>query len=312
MLYRIVTMLLIATFLAGCIGMRPTPSKLQTGGHLHINLGGIKRNMANNPPAVAEVTATITDSSGATYNLQKQAAYKVFPDYTSKYAMKSLNKNDSEYQAQVLPYDGAYWLTVRLLNGSNVPLPLQPGPATIKISSPKLLQKQLYYAGANYEGDYQNIPIDILPGVATPISFDPDLLQFSEYESKAHKKIWPSDMSLVNGVYGLQGRLICTMNSVPSRVVPVSHDPNITVMQTFTPIGDGTYQLDFSLLNPMGFMPYSDAGWQAGMSQPEDLVVAVVSPTTNARVFCNVMDAENSYYIDAEGNKITAVTPVLQ
>jgi hypothetical protein len=72
-----------------------------------------------------DVSASITDSSGTTVSVKVREVFRVYADPT----------------AYVLAADKGQWLAVvDLVNSADSPVPLSTGPATLNITSPKLIE----------------------------------------------------------------------------------------------------------------------------------------------------------------------------
>jgi hypothetical protein len=302
------TIALFALCLSGCIGQRPIPISAQSGDLIYLNLGGIKRNTVNGYSApLSEMVVSITDSSNNTYPVLKKSSFKVFPDYTSKYSKVALDKNSAFSGGDIVPFDGGLWIIVQLSDGTNA-LPLAAGDATITVSSSNLKNT----GNSTIEGDYDSIPIEILPGITDPNSdaINNFLTTNSYYQSAQHKKILPSDVALLDGAYGLQIQLLCNnvQDNFTPMIVPLSHDPNLQIIQNFK---NGV--LSAAILNPKGFYKLNGPGWSPGSSQPEDLFIAVIQPgnTALSDAGCGSLDASQSFYINGSGNKVLNVTPIL-
>jgi len=295
--------------LSGCIGQVPTPGFARKGDVVNLNLGGIKRNANMQEINITDLTVTITDSDSQVYSPQLLGTYRAFPDHTSQYAVSAQNRADPNF-GQLYPHDGALWLTIRLFDPQSGPLPLAVGPATISISSPKLVQTSF-----TYDGDYTNIPIEILPGTGTPSLADN---QNQAYQTNTYLTVAPSTTTGVGTVGGMQVEIVYN-DSVTSgdpyelRAVPLNHDPNISLIQSITDNGDGTKTLVAMLTNPNGFVDLPS--WTQGQSTYFDLRLGLVS-SKGLTAFQNWMTdftlvTTNSFYVDINGNPIGAASPVL-
>ena len=135
----------------------------------------------------------------------------------------------------------------------------------------------------------------------------------------------PDDLSGVTEVGGLEVKITYNTSAVAfggssaktfPRVVPISHDPNINIIQHTVDNGDGTETLTAIVTNPNGFVPNADLGgsWAIGKSTFADLALAVTG--RDVTVFADwesnySIDAADSYYMDLNGDQIATVNPVL-
>lgn len=309
-------MLCLALATTGCITTTTVPGRVMTGDLLQIGLGGVKRNSTGKALTASDLAVTIEDSAMVTHNVKVVGLFRAFPDYTSWYARDSLNRQDFVF-GEVEPYDGMWWTTLRLVapGSGDTPLPLAVGPATITITSTELIN-----TGWSEEGDLTSFPVEVLAGVRVPT--EAELRQYSAYRHQVALRIDPDTLSGVSVVGGLQVKLTYNTSAilaagVSPRVVPISHDPNISIIQGTVNNGDGTETVTAMITNPNGFVPNADSGgsWVIGNSTFDDLQFAVVMQDNT-----NLADGwpsnywlepSESYYIDDNGNVIGAITPVL-
>ncbi len=136
--------------------------------------------------------------------------------------------------------------------------------------------------------------------------------------------VGPNDLTGITEVGGFQVALTYNTAAVATdsppivypRVVPYSHDPNITLIQSTVDNGDGTQTLTAMVTNPNGFVPNADLGgtWAIGKSTFDDLQFAViVRDVTNLNNWTTDywIEAAESFYIDLGGDPIATVSPVL-
>ena len=306
----LVVLALFSLTLSGCISLVPTPSYARAGDVVNIGLGGVKRNASGQLVLTSDLTVTITDANSIVHTPQVVGTYRVFPDHTSQYAVGAQDRVGGSF-FDLYPHDGALWVTLRLSDATNAPLPLATGDAFITISSAKLTQ-----TAKENEGDYSNFPITILAGTGTPSLSDQ---QNQAYQTEGFLSIKPSVTPGVT-VGGAQIEIIfddtvTAGNPFELRVVTQTHDPNAGLIQSVTDNGDGTKTLKAILTNPNGYVPV--ASWAQGQSTLLDLDLAIVSSgggvaaTANADLPTKYTVTANSYYVDLNGDIVPGVVPVL-
>lgn len=304
----------LALFLGGCFTQFPSPGAIQDGGLINVGLGGVKRNWPAKALVGADINATITDNGGTTYALKVEGLFRAYPDYTSTYAREVLDRSNAFWNV-LEPYDGMWWATISIRSANGSLLGLQPGPATIRITSTDLVN-----TGWEYEGDLvAGIPIEVLPGTATVTNDEKQ--QYSSYRHQRALTISPSDLTGVANVGGFQIKMTYNTaalqaGAIDPRFVPISHDPNINIIQHTVDNGDGTKSLIAMVTNPQGFVPSSAPGtYVAGNSTYADLAFAVVLADASALADgwdSNYwLETSDSYYIDTGGSVIGSVSPVL-
>lgn len=302
--------ILMLNVLTACISPQTSPSYVQSGDFVSVNLGGIKRNLGGQRLKGGQITATIKDANNNVYPLRIDRIYRVYPDHTSFYGASQSMAPDPADPSSLYPYDGAVYVSLVLSDANNTPLPLAPGPATIAVSSSKLIQ-----TGRFGEGSYASIAVQILAGTRTP-SFE-ETQQYVYYAPMRHLSIKPTAGTPSSPIYGGQFELrynaaAVALGTYEPRLVPISHDPNINIVQTTRDNGDGTKSLLAYITNPNGFEALS--AWSIGKSNVLDLNFAVISD--NSDTFSNWetnfnLVAAATYYVDQNGDKLTNVAPTL-
>jgi len=299
-----------ASLISGCISLAPTPGFARAGDVINASLGGIKRNADGQLILTTDLTVTITDSNSITHTPKILGTYRAFPDHTSQYAVSAQDRSDTNF-GDLYPHDGSIWVTIRLTDAGNVPLPLATGPATLSITSSKLTQTFKVN-----EGVYTSLPIEILPGTGTPSLTDSQNLA---YQTEGFLSVEPSVVPTTT-VGGVQIEIIfdasvTSSDPIELRVVPQHHDPNSGLIQSVTDNGDGTKTLRAFLTNPNGFVAVNS--WSQGQSTLKDLSLAIVSKngsvayTPNANLSSVYTVTGNSFYVDLNGNVISGIVPQL-
>jgi hypothetical protein len=327
---NILLLLLLPTVsLVGCINFQTTPGYAKSGELVNIGLGGVKRNTdgstlwggaSANDQAAGNVVVQITDNwdpdsdavdQGGTYiyDVQVRALYRAFPDHTSQYAISTLDRSNS-YFSEMLPYDGQWWATVELVDQAGDPLPLTAGPNRIIVSSAKLIDQTW-----SMEGQLSNFQIEILPGVAAPSN---EKYQYAAYKHRPVMLVKPDALLGAGVIGGLQVKVDYdpTLDyEVVPRLVPVTHDPNISVVQSNVDNGDGTHSVVAFVTNSNGFVDFGAGSWLPGQSTYDDLNFAIIVAEVGDFHLQNYqhfqLDAANSFYVDINGDPILSTVPTL-
>ena len=314
----VIASLCLALVTSGCITTVTTPSYARAGELVQVGLGGIKRNSSGKSLVPADLTVTITDSNSVVHDVQIAGLFRAYPDHTSWYARDSLDRQDAFF-GNVEPYDGMWWATLELSDPVGNPLPLATGAATISITSAELID-----TGWTSEGTLSSFPIEIVAGTTTPTNEEEQ--QYTAYRHRRSIVISPDNLTGVTEVGGFQVAITYNSSAVATgggsavvcpRVVPYSHDPNITLIQSTVDNGDGTQTLTAMATNPNGFVPNADVGgpWSVGKSTFADLQFAVI--VTDATDLGSGwesnywIESADSYYIDLNGDQITTANPLL-
>jgi hypothetical protein len=313
--------MIAGALLSGCITTATTPTYALSGDLVQVGLGGIKRNSTG--PSVnggADLTATLVDASSTVHNVQVLNTFRAYPDHTSWYARDALDRQDGFF-GNVEPYDGMWWVTLKLIDPTTgFPLPLAKGLATLTISSPRLIDKTW-----SFEGSLTSWTLEILEdaSVRTRSPTTEEEYQYAAYRHQRALHIEPDNLTGVTEIGGLQVKLTYNTAAVETgiplifpRFVPISHDPNINIIQHTVDNGDGTKSLTAIVTNPEGFVPNSDLGgsWAIGKSTFADLQFAVVVrdaaslSTWDSNYW---LESAESYFIDTNGDVIASVNPVL-
>lgn len=295
--------------LAGCISLVSTPDFARPGDVVNVGLGGIKRNADGQLLEQDDVSVTITDSASVVHTPQVLGVYRAFPDYASQYSVQA--QVGAPTANDLYPHDGAVWVTIRLTDPLNFPLPMATGPAVLAVSAPKLTQT----AHAN-DGVYSNFPIEILPGTGQPSQSDSQNLA---YQPNGYLSIKPNATPTTT-IGGAQIEVTFKRSYVPAtpfdlRAVPLNHDPNLSLIQSIEENGDGTATLTAILTNPNGFTAVTS--WTQGQSSYYDLGLALVSDgggvaaVSNAQLPTSTDISITGYYIDLNGDTVPSLNPVL-
>ncbi len=317
---RMMVMLLLASLLAvGCVNVQTLPSYARAGDVVSVGMAGIKLNTDGKITLTAQdITATITDASSTVHPVKVLKTFRAFPDHTSANLFGTLDRdtvNNSVY-ATLQPFDGQWWVSVHLVDpGNDIPLPLAVGAATLQLSAPGVTDT---WAS---DGDLNAIHVEIIGGIVNKASTDPDFYMYNAFAPTQALTIQPDSLTGIAKIGGLQlkldydpGALVSGTARVP-HLVPISHDPHINIIQKNVDNGDGTYALVAMITNPLGFVPDATyvSGWTIGASTFNDLNLAVLTEDADFSSYTTnyTIDMVNSFYIDANGNKLMTVNPVL-
>jgi hypothetical protein len=333
--FLLVAILLLAITATGCTSFSATPTYSSSGDLINIGLGGIKRNTFGTTLTKNDLVATITsDANGIEFQVKIRGVYRAYPDHTSQYAIKTMAGDP--YFNDLHPYDGQWWVTLQLVehdsaNGVFFPLPLASGPAVIKITSAALIETSREVNGDPAEGSLSNFKIEMMPDTSNPSkarvrkpAFQ-DPYQFSALVPLVSLSVNPDTLIGVSVVGGMQIKLDYNPNALSTqsgsfpRLVPISHDPNINIIQKTVDIadaGDGkTRALIAMVTNPNGFVDLEGGSWAIGKSTFDDLHFAVTVEDSNKLdgnwLLEYSLDSSASFYIDDNGDVIVGMAPVL-
>lgn len=313
----------VSIVVGGCINTQALPSYARPGDLVSVGLGGIKRNTDGTTAWIAaQITAEIYYPSGPDAGLRVPVAvaqtFRAYPDHTSQYAVNSLDRSNPQNNFKELdPYDGQWWVTLQLVTpGTATPAPLPAGSARIELTVPGMTDNSWAY-----EGQLKNFPIEILSG--TRDVSQNEVYQYAAYQHEETLMVMPSGNLNGLAIGGLQVKVDYDPTALTSgtallpRLVPVSHDPNINIIQYIdtTDTGDGRHHLIAMVTNPNGFVELDGGSWAIGKSTHKDLWFAVTvddaSELGTGWESNYAIDFGESFYIDNDGNVIGALSPAL-
>jgi hypothetical protein len=317
----ITVLIVVAT---GCVNQRATPGYGRAGDYISVGLAGLKFNTDQDKNIrPSDLTAVFHHLPTATdYPVRIVNTFRAFPDHTSRYAVLSMDRSGDfgDQNSDIEPYDGQWWVVVKLDDPlSSTPIASPLGYGFIRVSSADITDTY------GEDGDLANgVLFELIPGTA---SDDPSVAaQFDSYRAMESMTVQPSAAYGVASVGGFQIKLdynISDLNEVGSvktpvipRLVPISHDPNINIIQHTVDNGSGDRSLIAMVTNPNGFIATSAqaGGWLPGNSIFEDLNMAIV--VDDADYLANwstdyALDPLESYYIDINGTEMGGVEPTL-
>tara|TARA_R110002072_G_scaffold207524_6_gene365084 strand:+ start:227 stop:1183 length:957 start_codon:yes stop_codon:yes gene_type:complete len=305
---RIGLYLLIALLGIGCVQTKPVPSYARPGDTIVLGLGGIHRNANSNQNIVpGDLTIVLTDDADENFTLSVVNVFKVFPGYASRLNVASLEgvvAGGLNLQA----FDGGWFAIVRLTEGGN-PIDAVEGPATISITSSKLVNTNLS-AGLVGEGDLTDIPIEILAGDS---AVDPDYeQQFAAYAMSGNLvSVAPQDLGSIDSVGGANLVVNYSGAQPPLEllVVPSGHNPYVQLSYKVLDNGDGSGSIRATVINPSGFTTAAlQTPRQALLADLQLLFVPINNATTT---IAYAVDTAESYYFDLDGDTIQALDPEL-
>ena len=175
---RLFVYCLAGLVIQGCIATSPIPNTVRTGDYVTLGIGGAKRIANMNLLKPSDIEATLTQE-GFSYQLKIINVIRVYPDRSSSYAVMSITRDadvwGSDYS--MTPFDGGWLVQARLTDSSGTVLPLNPGPASIAVTSPtgKLVQ-----IDGNYDGDLDNFNVETADGFEAEPEFE---VATSDFES---------------------------------------------------------------------------------------------------------------------------------
>ncbi len=314
---RALMALVVALYLAGCVQTKTTPGYARAGDHIIIGLGGVNRNAGGESVLTeSDLNIVLTDANSVQHTLQARFIFKGYLDYDAQMSTFAIDGTTTQYGLNgMVPFDGG-WNVVSPLtypNDFGNPLPLAVGPATISVTSPKLIN-----TNDNLEGDQTSIPIEILPGTSPQ---DVDFVrQFTGYVATPRRFfIQPDDLT---GITEVGGAFLVIdyiddsffLNGLEPMVVQANPNPFAQLSYNVVPNGNGTGTIYVTVLNPNGFKIGAIADTNSSLLS--DLTVKLVYfaavAATPAQAKANFsLDAASSYYIGMDGVALPGLTPTL-
>jgi len=322
--FQLIAIVVLIAVGTGCVNQRTTPAYGRAGDYISLGMAGLKFNTDQHK------TIRSTDLTAEFYSVADLAAfpirvvntYRAFPDHTSRYAVMSMDRSGDfgADNSDIEPYDGQWWIAMKLDDPvTGLPISALPGLGFIRIFSSDIIDD-----GSIADGNLTNgLLFELIEGAGQEDFVTVE--QFESYAAMRSMTVQPSVAYGVPSVGGFQIKLdynvadLREVNSVKSpvipRLVPISHDPNINIIQHTVDNGGGNSSLVAMVTNPNGFVSSSALGvWTPGNSVFEDLNMAVVVDDADSLANWSteyVLDSVNSYYIDINGMELTGVEPVL-
>lgn len=311
---KVALLLIASVWLTGCVQTKTTPGYARAGDNIIIGLGGVIRNASGEAALKAsDLTITLTDSNNQHFNLQSSFIFKSYLDYSAQMNTYTFDGTNTQIGlVGMVPYDGGWFVMSPLTYpGPYAPLPLAVGPATISVSSPKLIN-----TANSVEGNLTNIPIEIVAGTAAQdVNF---VKQFVGYVDTTNSfVIRPSTLNGVNDVGGAFLAINYNddtffKNGLAPVIVPADHNPYVQMNYHVVSTGGGTGTIYITLLNPSGFKTVATAG--PNSSYLSDLTVRLnyFSNGTPAQAKANFsVDNVKSYYMGMDGSTLYGIYPTL-
>jgi hypothetical protein len=321
----IILMLLIGTVVAGCTSV-PLPKYAKVGDVVTVPLGGTKTVANSNYLTRDDVEVIVTDVLGQQFPVFVQTLYRVYADPSSSYALKTLDAT-SPLNNFVYANEGQWMLQFLMPSSNDLGQQPVPGLAQIAVTSteinpdPDPTKRKINTDPQQFNSNLTSLPFEILPGtgsVTISEGYGSDFLT-----TAATVLATPdSEASLFNNVGGAVLVYQYINASFASNGIPYavknSPDQNIQLLTTREDMGDGTTRLTAMIISPNGFL--DDASWVPGTSYYDGLYIAL---SWDNALFDNMivtdanwtdhisLIAEESYYIDLNGNPISNVSPVL-
>jgi hypothetical protein len=302
----------------GCIATSPIPNTVRTGDYVTLGIGGAKRIANMNLLKPSDIEATITQGAFS-YQLKIINVIRVYPDRSSSYAVMSITRDadvwGSDYS--MTPFDGGWLVQARLTDSTGTVLPLNPGPASIAVTSPtgKLVQ-----IDGNYDGDLDNFNIEIIPGERRrgDSGYEQGFSKYAPDPSSFIVRPVNEDYDALNNIAGAHIEVTYPSDTYPTaglrpRFVPVGADPNIQVMNSYIDNGDSTTTMRVDVLNPRGFYTLENRPVN-GASLVQDMNLAIILPRKNhlsgvprSHTDLYTLNTENTYFIDMDGDQVFPV-----
>jgi len=321
---QLINALLIVLFMlcAGCASQQPLSNYARPGDTVMISLGGTN-NYATVPVVKKEnLSITITDALSASYPVKVRKLFRVYSDPTSGYDFRTRGSTFSSNDSTVRPHQGLWLAIIDLVDGSNNPLPLAVGSASLSVSSPDLVSTSYFSGWPWTNGDLNNIPLEILTGTGSPNPLN--YMAPVKYEPTTSLEPLPQVQVAASGtpstvtggasyVFSYRHDDFGTGLALPY-VVTTTPDPYIQLGVSRADQGDGTTLLRVNIINPKGFnTDDSKSGLIAGMSMLSSLKFSIVwsNPAVDDSNWQNSLQLISSDYFDLNGDPITGLTPQL-
>ncbi len=312
---QLLSVCVVLFWLGGCVQTKTIPGYARAGDHVTIGLGGIVRNAGGEAALKpADLTITLTDANGQQFTLESRYLFKTYADYSAKLNTFTFDGTNALVGLNgMVPYDGGWMVVVPLTYPAQYgsPLPLAVGPATISVTSPKLLN-----TASAAEADLSAIPVEIIVGTSPE---DTDYVrQFVGYlPTGTSFVVSPGDLSGIDAVGGAFFTINYNddsffTNGLEPVVVPSNHNPYVQLNYNVVSNGDGTGSILVTLLNPAGFKTLATAAPNSSYLSDLSVRLNYFSTGTAAAAKANFsIDSFNSYYVGMNGAVLPGVTPVL-
>ncbi|VAW68285.1 hypothetical protein MNBD_GAMMA10-1262 [hydrothermal vent metagenome] len=324
---------LITAFFSGCASMQSMSSYARTGDTVSIALGGTEESNALVEVLKKEdIAIIITDSSGNSFPVTLRKLFRVYPDHASQYVYDSWDDGASATSAYTPPLLGQWVAIVELVDPDTGLLPaLAIGQAFLSVSSVGQIDQDVLYSNFQFSwenGSLGSIEVEIIAGQGAPsklnyvepISYDP----VNAIEPLPQIIVAPSDIPLSEFAGGSFTFVYNQADfDTELKAVPANHDPNIQLMSSSIDLGDGTTQINVSILNPRGFLTTNKS--VVGVSRID---LGGSSPFRSARFnliwkktaativtdqnWQNSIQMTSGSYIDLQGNLLVGINPVMK
>jgi hypothetical protein len=251
----------------------------------------------------------------------------MYSDPSSLYEYRNLNFGNS-VDGYNQPHQGIWMAVLDLVDpGTNQPLPLASGAASLSISSPDI---QNWYDPTGYgwtwtNGNLDNIPIDILPGTGAPNPLN-YLGPMTTYPLDSLEPAQQLEVSVQGVPAGLIGGATFVFQYTNAsftpapRVTTTTPDPNVQLASHAVDRGDGTSTLNVVVINPHGFNVDNDkvdivyTVGQARRSLLRSLHFNIfwqnsVATDSDWQTHISLLSAQ---YVDLDGNSMPGVSTLVQ
>lgn len=319
--------------ISGCSSMQPLASYARSGDTITIALGGTTSNALVPVLKKENLFVSIKDSAGNTFPVKVRNLFRIFSDPTSAYDFRSPQSPGavSFSESQVPPHQGEWMAVLDLVDpATNVAPPLQPGAATLAVSSTEILNwvDPTGYGWTWTNGNLSSIPLEILSGAGSknPLNFMSTISQYplSSLEPQPQIEVSPSSIpsTVVGGAEIIFSYSPGNFPEGTPRPVATSPDPNVQLASQTTNQADGTALLKVMITNPHGFNTDNNKVDLNGNNKILDghsllrsLNFNIVWDKTNTIVtdsnWQSYIGVVSGKYVDLNGNSLIELAPKL-
>lgn len=305
---KLAILAVLASVIVGCVGQTATPSYARKNDVVTLQLGGVQAHWGGQAVTASDLNVTITDASGATYPVAVSRVFVAKADSSSaiQTGLQVHADGPASYFTAGVPtlFDKLLLADVTLSAAD-----LQPGAATLHVSSPKIARNNVW---GDSEGTLENFPIEVLPGEGSGDANQSN----SIFQNAAYAQLKVSNLSPGLVVGGVEAELRYVPSAFGNGGVAVaasSSDPSIQLMSHRTlSQQDGSMKLKVVLTNPNGFTV--PASWTIGQSFQNDLSVDISWLGANFETVANAEQAlqlVSAKVFDVQGNLINGATATL-
>ena len=304
MKHPIVLVVITAALLhiVGCAGTKTFSNAARAGDSIVVAIGATK---GMEYFEIADVTATVIDSSGMSHIARVNNISRVYADPLSLAAVFNPDLEPTTYQGQ--------WMAiVDLVDPTGTPLPLDEGSATV----------QLTHLGTSlFEPGFAGPTLTIIPGTGSPHTLDSthsfgysvaSMLIAEPYV--AIETAGTSSQVAAAASFIIQFNAATFKDPNEVRAVKLSQDPNVQLIASKRDLGNGWWEMTVILMNPHGFDAVTAKDLKnSAKSLPKDLSFVFSWPNfTNSSVEVpQDIELISADYVDINGDPISSLTASL-